>query len=193
MHVQDAVSAQAAIDVPVAYSFLAGQTCGSVIGTTLGNGQILTPDIYCTGAATTLNGNLTLDAQGDPDAIFIFQIDGALATSTFASVTLINSASLCNVYWQVNGEFGLGDFSTFQGTLLVNGAINLLEGSTLIGRALSQAGAVNLHSNTITGGLPAVAAVISANGPTSFCIGESVTLSGNVDGVWNTGETTPSI
>jgi hypothetical protein len=193
IHVADAVSAQAAIDVPIAYDFLAGLTCGAVIGTTLGGGQILTPNIYCTGAATTLDGNLTLDAQGDPDAIFIFQIDGALATSTFASVTLINSASLCNVYWQVNGEFDLGDFSVFQGTLLVNGAINLLQGSTLTGRALSRAGAVSLFSNTITIGLPAEAAVISANGATSFCIGGSVILSGNVDGVWNTGATTPSI
>ncbi|MBK8706703.1 MAG: DUF3494 domain-containing protein [Saprospiraceae bacterium] len=100
---------------------------------------------------------------------------------------------MCNVYWQINGEFDLGDFSVFQGTLLVNGAINLLEGSTLTGRALSQDGAISLHSNVITIGLPAVAAVITANGPTSICIGGSVTLSGNVDGTWNTGEVTPSI
>jgi len=193
IHVVDGVSAQAAIDTDDAYADVAGLTCGAVIGVTLGNGQILTPNIYCTGAASTLNGNLTLDGEGDPDALFIFQIDGAFATSTFASVTLINGASLCNVYWQINGEFDLGDFSVFLGTVLVNGAINLLEGSSLTGRVLSRAGAISLFSNTITIGLPAEAAVITASGPTSFCIGGSVTLSGNIDGVWNTGETTPSI
>ena len=193
IHVADAVSAQAAVDVDAAYGAVAALTCGAVIGVTLGNGQTLTPNIYCTGAASTLNGNLTLNGQGDPDALFIFQIDGAFATSTFSSVTLINGASLCNVYWQVNGQFDLGDFSLFRGTLLVNGAINLLEGSDLIGRALSREGAISLFSNTISIGLPAVPAVITASGLTSFCIGGSVTLSGNIDGVWNTGATTPSI
>jgi len=193
IHVADGVSALAAQDVEDAYNEVAGLTCGAVVGVTLGNGQTLTPNIYCTGAASTLNGNLILDGQGDPDALFIFQIDGAFATSTFSSVTLIGGASLCNVYWQINGEFDLGDFSVFRGTVLVNGAINLLEGSSVIGRVLSRQGAISLFSNTITIGLPAVAAVITASSSTSFCIGGSVTLSGNIDGVWNTGETTPSI
>jgi len=193
IHIADAVTEQAAMDVMDAYASLAGLTCGAVVGVTLGNGQTLTPNIYCTGGAATLNGNLILDGEGDPDALFIFQIDGAFATSTFASITLIGGASLCNVYWQINGEFDLGDFSVFQGTVLAEGAINLLEGSSLTGRILSTAGAISLFSNTITIGLPAVAAVITASSATSFCIGGSVTLSGNIDGVWNTGETTPSI
>jgi hypothetical protein len=193
IHVADAVTALAATDVVNAYNAVAGLICGAVLGVTMGSGQTLTPNIYCTGAATTLNGNLILDAQGDPDALFIFQIDGAFATGTFASVTLINGASLCNVYWQINGEFDLGDFSTFLGTALVEGAINLLEGSSVTGRVLSTQGAISLHSNLITIGLPTVAAVITANGPTTFCIGGSVILSGNIDGIWNTGATTPSI
>jgi hypothetical protein len=150
IHVADAVSATAAADVAIAYADLAGRTCGAVIGTTLGNGQVLLPNIYCTGAASTLNGNLVLDGQGDPGAIFIFQIDGALSTSTFASITLVNSASLCNVYWQINGALFLGDFSVFYGIILANGAISLANGSTLYGQGLSTAGAIETSANVIS-------------------------------------------
>lgn len=149
IHVADPVSATAATDVDVAYSYLANLTCGQVIGTTLGNGQVLSPDVYCMGAATVLNGDLILDGGGDSDALFIFKIDGALSTSTFANVILLNT-SPCNVYWQVNGAFILGDSSNFVGTLLVNGAISLLQSSTLIGRGLSRGGAIDLHNNIIT-------------------------------------------
>jgi hypothetical protein len=193
IHVTDAVSTQAAIDVDLAYAELAGTTCGLVLGTSLGNGQLLTPNIYCLGAAATINGNLILDGQNDPNAVFIFQIDGALATSVTSQVTLINGASLCNIYWQVNGAVTLGDFSFFRGTIIANGAIHILEGATLFGRALSRVGAIDLHNNQIMLGLPAEPAIIIASGPTDLCPGGSVVLSGNTDGVWNTGETTPSI
>jgi len=148
-HVADSVSAQAAIDVGVAYGYLSGITCDTVIGTTLGNGQVLTPNVYCMGAASTLNGNLILDGQGNPNALFIFKIDGALSTSISSNITLINSASLSNVYWQINGEFDLGDSSVFRGTVVVNGAINLLESSSLLGRGLSSAGAISLYNNIV--------------------------------------------
>lgn len=149
-HVADAVSAQAATDVLIAYNQLEGLLCGSVLGVTLGNGQVLTPNIYCTGAATTLNGNLTLDAENDPSAVFVFQIDGALATSTFSNIFLINGANLCNVYWQINGMFTLDESSVFVGTVIVDGAISLHSGSILNGRALSTAGAISTSSNTVT-------------------------------------------
>lgn len=143
-------SAQAATDVALAYMELAGETCGMVLGTTLGNGQMLLPDVYCLGAASTLNGELILDAQNDPNAIFIFQINGAFSTSTLASVSLINGAAACNVYWQVNGAFTLGENSVFRGTVITNGAINLLEGSSILGRALSQDGAISTHNISAT-------------------------------------------
>jgi hypothetical protein len=145
----DGAASQAATDVALAYSDLLGVTCDTVIGTTLGSGQVLDARVYCLGAASTLNGNLILDGQGDSNALFIFKIDGALLVSAFSSVTLINSASICNVYWQVNGEFELADSSVFRGTVINNGAINLLEGSSLEGRALSIGGAVLLNNNII--------------------------------------------
>lgn len=73
IHVADAVSAAAATDVATAYGSLSAVTCGQVISSTLGNGQTLLPDVYCTGAASTVNGDLILDAGGDPDAILHFQ------------------------------------------------------------------------------------------------------------------------
>jgi len=195
IHVADPTSAQAATDVDVAYSYLSGVTCGTVIGTTLGSGQILTPDVYCLGAASTLNGNLILDGQGNPNALFIFKINGALTTGTFANVTLINSASLCNVYWQINGAFSLGDNSVFRGTIVANGAISLLEASSLFGRGLSRGGAIDMHNNIVTIGTQPTASTISASGATTFCQGGSVTLtaSSNSSYLWSTGETTQSI
>jgi hypothetical protein len=145
-HWIDGIAANAATDVATAYSDLTQG--GSVIGVGLA-GQILTTGVYQTGAASTLNGNITLDGQGNPGALFIIRIGGALSTSTNATVTLINSASLCNVYWQVNGQFDLGAGSVFRGTLIADGAINLLEGSSLFGRCLSIAGAINLYNNEI--------------------------------------------
>ena len=192
-HVADPVSAQAATDVDLAYGEMSTITCGSVISTTMGGGQTLLPNVYCLGAASTVNGDLLLDGQGDPSSLFIFKIDGALATTVNSRIILTNGANICNVYWQVNGQVDLGDNSLFQGTLLVNGAINLLEGAQLNGRALSRAGAISLHNNVVTISAQPAASVISANGPTTFCAGGSVILSGNVGGTWSTGATTPSI
>jgi hypothetical protein len=159
----------------------------------MGSGQTLLPNVYCLGAASTVNGELILDGQGNPNSLFIFKIDGALATTANSQITLTNSASICNVYWQVNGQVELGTNSVFRGTLLVNGAVNLLNGATLYGRALSQAGAISLQTNNVTLSLKPTASQINASGPVTFCQGNSVVLSGNVGGIWSTGATTPSI
>jgi hypothetical protein len=127
IHVADAVTAQAAQDVQNAYGYLDALTCGQVLTPPIGNGQILTPNIYCLGEASTLNGTLILDGQNDPDAVFIFQINGAFATSTNTNILLINSASLCNVFWQINGEFTLGGGSDFYGTITTDAPKNNFE------------------------------------------------------------------
>lgn len=148
-HVANATSLQCSTDVATAYTELASRTCGAVISVTLGNSQTLTPGTYCTGAASTLNGTLILDGQGDPNAVFIFQIGGAFSTSASSNISLINSATLCNVYWQVGGAFSLGASSVFRGAVLVNGAVSLLEGSAIYGQVLTKAGAIDLHNNIV--------------------------------------------
>jgi len=170
IHWLDPASTQAATDVATAYSDL-DTPVGSPISVIL-NGQVLTPGIYFTGsgAAASLNGEIILNGQNDPNSIFIIRIDGALTTSTFSSVTLINKASLCNVYWQINGQFQLGVNSVFRGTILVNGAIILLEGSSLLGRGLSIAGAIELHDNKVNF-MPIAAGTIT--GTSSVCQGQS--------------------
>ena len=149
-HVADEVSTIAAIDVATAYSDLFSLTCGEVIDTLLGTNQVLYPKVYCIGKASTLKGDLILDAQGEQNAVFVFKINGALSTATFSNVVLRNSALLNNVYWQIGGAFSLGDSSVFRGTIIADGALNLLEGSILLGRGLSKAGAISLHNNVVT-------------------------------------------
>jgi Ice-binding-like len=188
-HVVDAVSAQAANDVMLAYAQVFGLACGNVIGVGLGGGQILpnpaapSPHIYCLGGASTLNGELILDGQGDPNALFIFQINGAFASAVNSKVTLRNGATACNVYWQINGAVSLATGTDFKGTILANGAIHLLGNATLQGRALSTAGEISTEANVVTlDPVPSVIATTVVGAMTTFCAGGSVTLGGNTNG-----------
>ncbi len=156
IHNADSTSAQAALDVATAYSNLAGRTCDLTIAGTNSLGtlrKILGPDtVFCFNEAQTLDGDLTLDGKGNPNAIFIIKIDGALTTNTLSRVLLINSASFYNVFWQVNGAVDLGINSIFRGTIVANGAISMLYNAVLDGRALSKAGAITQDNNMVKGG-----------------------------------------
>jgi Ice-binding-like/Bacterial Ig-like domain len=113
------------------------------------NGRTFHYGVHHTAAAMELTGTMTLDAEGDPDAVFIFKVDGALNTEADSVVSLVNGANASNVFWQVTGAAGTGESSSFSGTILATGAITLGAGSTLAGRALSR-GLVTLNSNTIS-------------------------------------------
>lgn len=146
--VTDPALTQASTDVIAAYGSFG---IGGVILATPFENQTLSPGEYYTIGAAALNGNLTLDGGGNANAIFIIKVNGALSIGTISSnVILTGSASLCNVYWQVNGEFTLGNNSIFRGTLVSNGAISLSGSSTIFGRALTTAGAINTTSITVT-------------------------------------------
>jgi hypothetical protein len=148
-HNADSVTAMVALAVDTAYDYLVNMSCDSVLAVGLGNGQILNPGVYCIGAASTLTDTLFLDAQGDPDALFIFQINGAFTTATYTTVVLLNSAEPCNVFWQVNGMVSIADYSVFKGTVIAEGAISLLEGTEVEGRIFSIPGEINLTNNYI--------------------------------------------
>jgi hypothetical protein len=90
-----------------------------------------------------------MDAQGNPNAVFIVQIDGALSVGATSNIILANGASACNIYWQVTGAFNMGANSVFRGTILAGGAIELLDGSAIYGRAFTKAGAIHLHNNIV--------------------------------------------
>jgi len=156
-NVANAASLQAANDVIAANNQLTTAPCGPApVGNSLG-GLTLTPGVYCqTGpaAATDLAGVLTLDGQGNPNAVFVIKLAGAFSTATNSNIALINGASSGNVYFQVNGAVNLGTGSTFRGTIVANGAISLLTGAALQGRGLSINGAINLNANTVNAPAP---------------------------------------
>ena len=112
-----------------------------------GRSLVLTPHTYLLNAATTFTDTLFLNAQGNPDAVFVIKINGALSTSTHSQVVLMNGTQAKNVYWKVEGAAGIHDYSYFIGTLIVNNAaIDLTTGVTLIGRALTTNGAFSSAS-----------------------------------------------
>jgi len=132
----------------------AGRTPTSTLSTgdnQLG-GQTLTSGVYAFGHATTANltGTLTLDGQGNSNAVFIFQASSDLVTASSSVVSLTNSAQACNVFWVVSSQATIGSSSTFIGTIMAGTSVVLNTGATLNGRALAHSAAVTLNKNTIT-------------------------------------------
>lgn len=116
-----------------------------------GHGLVLTPHTYHMSSAPVLTDTLFLNAQGNPDAVFVIQINGALSTSTNAKVILTNGAQAKNVFWKVDGAVSIGNNSEFAGTIVVNNAaIDLTTGVKLAGRALTTVGAISTASVTTT-------------------------------------------
>src|ERR1019366_320081 len=87
-----------------------------------------------------VHGALTLNAQGNPDAVFIFQVGSTLVTDSTSDVILTNGAQACNVFWQVGSSATLGTFSAFQGSILALTSITVTTGDTVQGRAAGRAG-----------------------------------------------------
>jgi hypothetical protein len=151
-HENDAVAAQAQADLTNAYNVAAGQAVSpadDLSGTNLGN-RTLTAGAYRYTSGALLNGPLTLDAQGDPNAQFVFLIGAELTTGSASSVVLINGASPCNVYWQVGSSATLGTTTAFEGNLMALTSISLNNGASVIGRLLARNGQISLINNVLT-------------------------------------------
>jgi ice-binding like protein len=149
IHAADAVALQAQSDVTTAYNDLAGQACDvDLTGQDLG-GLTLTPGVYCFSSSAQLTGDLSLDAEGDPDAVFVFQMGSTLTTASNSSVRLINAAQDCNVFWQVGSSATLGTETTLIGNVLALTSITLTTGASVSGRALARNGAVTLDTNDV--------------------------------------------
>jgi hypothetical protein len=150
-HVADPTAVQAKLDLTTAYNDAAGRTVGTV--TVAGNqgGKTLTPGLYkSTSSLEISSGDLTLDAQGDPNGVFIFQIASTLTTTSGRQVILSGGAKASNVFWQVGTSATLGTTTVFKGTIMADQSITLETGATLDGRALARIAAVTLGASTVT-------------------------------------------
>jgi len=152
IHAADASAGAAETSVTAAYTVLQGQACpapNNLTGQNLG-GLTLTSGVYCFATSAQLTGTLTLNAQGNSNAVFIFQIGSTLTTASGSTVLVINGGSRCNVFWQVGSSATLGTTTSLAGNILALTSITMTTGAAVInGRALARNGAVTLDSNQV--------------------------------------------
>ena len=148
-HRADAHAAQAQLDLGVAYDDARSRApTGSIAGDLVG--RTFTAGVYNSSGPIGLGGTMTLDGQGDPRAVFIFQIAETLITAPASRVNVINGAQACNVFWQVASSATLDTGTGFVGTIMASTSISVLTGATVEGRALARTGQVSLDTNVFT-------------------------------------------
>jgi hypothetical protein len=190
-HVSDAVAIQAKTDLTTAYNDAAGRPTEGSAGTDLA-GQTFTAGVRTASSALLLSsGSVILDAQGDPNAVFIFQIGSTLITGSNTTVQLINGAQACNVFWQVGSSATLGTGTRFVGTVMAAETITANTAATIHGRLLAQTAAVNLDTNTITQSNCAIEGTETTTPEETTALEVTTTGGGTTTGGTTTG-TTPS-
>jgi len=189
MHDQDGSSAAAQASLLVAYNQLNSATPTATIAPLLGSGQSLNAGIYSVTAPASLNGILTLNGQGNPNAVFIFKIGGSFSSGAAAQVVLTNGAVACNVFWKIEGLVDLATNTKIKGNVIANNAAIILNvGTEIEGRALSTTGAVTIHGGTVR--IPLGCGSTILTGPTAPSLLSVVcyTLFSAVGHVVNSGE-----
>jgi Ice-binding-like len=150
-HENDAVASQAQADLTNAFNVAGEQPIApgnELTGIDLG-GLTLTPGAYGYSSSAQLTGQLTLDAQGDPNAQFVFVLGSTLTTASASSVNLINGASPCNVFWRIGSSATLGTGTQFAGNLMALTSISLNNAVTVKGRVLARNGQVSLINDVL--------------------------------------------
>lgn len=148
IYVADAVAAQAQADAASAYAFAAEQACTTTFPpiTDIG-GMTLTPGVYCFPSSAGVTGTLTLDAQGNSKAVFIFEIGSTLITASASKVVLINGAMPSSAFWQVGSSATLGTTTSFAGNIVALTSITATTAATSSSGLYALHGAVTLDSN----------------------------------------------
>ncbi len=163
-------------DLVTAYGNAAGQAATVSYGSAnqeLG-GLKLAPGVYNDSTSFGLTGILTLDAGGDPNAVWIFQAGSTLTTASDSTVALINGAQACHVFWQIGSSATLGTGTDFMGNILALTSITADTGATVDGRLLAENGAVTLDNNTITKSVCNSASGVPDTGGTLWLLGSGV-------------------
>jgi Ice-binding-like/Bacterial Ig-like domain len=150
IHKADGAASLAQAALTAGYIDAAGRSGSTSVAGDL-VGQTFTAGIYKSTSSLAVTGDVTLDAQGNPAAVFIFQISSTLTTGSGSHVVLANGAKACNVFWQVGSSATLGTNSVFKGNILALTSISITTGVNLEGRALARNGAVTLDTDVITG------------------------------------------
>jgi type VI secretion system secreted protein VgrG len=150
IYAADARAQSGNTDLVAAYTAIAGQSGAVVLTGDLG-GRILAPGLYSFASSAQLTGTLTLNAQGDAGAQFVFQIGSTLTTASASLVQMIDGGSGDDVFWQVETSATLGSHSNFLGNVLAMTSITLNTGASVsCGRVLAEHGAVTLDDNTVS-------------------------------------------
>lgn len=165
-HVSDEVAEIAHADLITAYNDAAGRPAtADVTDQDLGN-MTLTPGVYEATTSMAITGTLTLDAQGDPLAVFIFKAGSTLVTASDSRVQFVNGGSPCNVFWQVGTSATLGTATRFLGTIMTLASATLATTASVEGRVLARTGAVTLDTNVVTAPVCADSAGAATASPT---------------------------
>lgn len=149
LNTANAATSVCAVDLLAIYNQLNSMTATAGHAAVLGGGEIITAGVYTIAAAGSAVGTLSLDAQADPNAVFVFKVGGAFTTAAATKVYLINGAEACRVFWIAEGAVAMGAGTTMKGTVIAhNAAISMAAGSNLEGRLFSTDGAVAIDGTT---------------------------------------------
>lgn len=138
-------------DLTIAYNNAAGRTSDDIVLIS-GNigGLTLTPGLYkSSGSLEISSGDLTFDAKGNANAVFIIQIASTLTTTSDRKVILAGGAKAANIFWQVGTSATIGTTSVFKGTIMADQSISLNTGASVEGRLLARIAAVTIEGNSI--------------------------------------------
>src|SRR6185295_19368267 len=151
-HINDNIATQSKLDLTAAYNDVAGRTSTDIV-TLSGNigGLTLTPGLYkSTSSLAISSGDLTFDAKGNANAVFIIQIATTLTTTSGRKVILSGGALSSNIFWQVGSSATFGTTSVFKGTVMAMQSITFNTGATLDGKALARTSGITMAGNTVT-------------------------------------------
>ena len=170
-------AAAAHADLVAAYSEVAARPAGAALAGALA-GTTISPGLHTVAGAVSNTTTVTLDGGGNPNAVFVFQVNGAMAMAAGSKVVLANGAQASRVFWQVNGAGAVGANAEFAGTLMASAAVAVGNGTIFNGRALARDGALTLDNNQFYSAPPVVT---FAGGASDITTDTTPTISGTTD------------